>query len=97
MGACGQCVGTLRIVVSTEEPSAIRAILADFEKRGAREKAHYRPARRAPPDVGIRRKIATSGVAKYPSARPNALQSPSAVCFFFEGTHARHAIDSQRY
>ena len=48
--------GTLRIVASIEEPTAIRAIparrhpcLAHFEKLGALEKAHYRPAPRASP------------------------------------------------
>jgi len=30
-------------------PAAIRAILAHFEKHGALEQAHYRPAARAPP------------------------------------------------
>ncbi len=41
----------MRIVASIEEPTAIRALLAHFEKLGAREKAHYRPAPRAPPAV----------------------------------------------
>jgi len=30
---------------------AIRAILAHFEKHGALQKVHYRPAARAPPAV----------------------------------------------
>ncbi|ECO1301357.1 transposase, partial [Salmonella enterica subsp. enterica serovar Typhimurium] len=47
--ACVHCGGTVRIVASIEEPTAIRAILAHFEKHGAREEAHYRPAARAPP------------------------------------------------
>jgi len=51
VNACGHCGGRLRIVASIEEPTAIRAILAHFEKHNAREKAHYRPAQRAPPAV----------------------------------------------
>jgi hypothetical protein len=46
---CAHCGGAVRIVASIEEPSAIRAILAHFEKHGALEQAHYRPAARAPP------------------------------------------------
>ncbi|MBN8429183.1 MAG: hypothetical protein J0L65_17165 [Xanthomonadales bacterium] len=42
------CGDAVRIVVSIEEPTAIRAILAHFEKHGALEEAHYRPAARAP-------------------------------------------------
>ncbi|WP_227650662.1 transposase, partial [Klebsiella pneumoniae] len=34
---------------ASRNPPAIRAILAHFEKHGAREEAHYRPAARAPP------------------------------------------------
>jgi len=56
VNACGHCGGTVRIVASIEQPTAIRAIparghpcLAHFEKHGALEKAHYRPAPRAPP------------------------------------------------
>jgi len=48
---CGHCGGAVRIVASIEEPTAIRAILAHFEKLGALKKAHYRPAPRAPPAV----------------------------------------------
>jgi len=51
VNACGHCGGTVRIVASIEEPTAIRAILAHFVKHGALEKAHYRPALRAPPAV----------------------------------------------
>ena len=51
VSACVHCGGTLRIVASVEEPTAIRAILAHFEKHGALKKAHYRPAPRAPPAV----------------------------------------------
>ena len=43
------CCGAVRIVASIEDPKAIRAILAHFEKHGALEQAHYRPAARAPP------------------------------------------------
>ena len=46
---CAHCGGAVRIVASIKEPTAIRAILAHFEKHGAREEAHYRPAARAPP------------------------------------------------
>jgi len=51
VSTCGHCGGTVRIVASFEEPTAIRAILAHFEKHGALQKAHYRPAARAPPAV----------------------------------------------
>lgn len=47
--ACIHCGGAVRVVASIEEPTAIRAILGHFEKHGAREHAHYRPAARAPP------------------------------------------------
>jgi hypothetical protein len=46
---CIHCGGQVKIVASVEEPQAIRAILAHFEKHGALEEAHYRPAARAPP------------------------------------------------
>jgi len=49
--SCGHCGGALRIVASVEKPTAIRAVLAHFEKLGALEKAHYRPGRRAPSAV----------------------------------------------
>ena len=55
VNSCRHCGGTLLIVASVEEPTAFRAIparghpcLAHFAKHGAREKAHYRPAPRAP-------------------------------------------------
>lgn len=47
--ACLHCGGKVRIVASIEERTSIRAILAHFEKHGALEQAHYRPAARAPP------------------------------------------------
>ena len=46
---CAHCAGAVRIVASIEDPKAIRAILTHFEKHGALEQAHYRPAARAPP------------------------------------------------
>jgi hypothetical protein len=46
---CAHCGGAMRIIASIEEPAVIRAILTRFEKHGAREEAHYRPAARAPP------------------------------------------------
>ena len=49
VSTCGHCGGAVRIVASIEEPTAIRAIRAHFEKHGALEKAQYRPAPRAPP------------------------------------------------
>lgn len=49
ISTCVHCGGPVRIVASIEEPAAIRAILAHFEKHGALEQAHYRPAARAPP------------------------------------------------
>jgi len=51
VSTCGHCGGTARIVASIEEPTAIRAILAHFEKHGTLKKAHDRPAARAPPAV----------------------------------------------
>ena len=45
VSTCGHYGGAVRIVASIEEPTAIRAILAHFEKHGALQKAHYRPAR----------------------------------------------------
>lgn len=44
---CVHCGGQVKIVASVEEPQAIRAILDHFEKHGALEQAHYRPAARA--------------------------------------------------
>jgi hypothetical protein len=44
---CLHCGGVVRIVASVEEPTAIRAILVHFEKHGALEQAHDRPAARA--------------------------------------------------
>ena len=49
VSSCVHCGGSVRIVASIEDPKAIRAILAHFEKHGALEQAHYRPAARAPP------------------------------------------------
>ena len=49
VNACGHCGGAVRIVASIEERTAIRAILAHLAKHRALEKAHYRPAPRAPP------------------------------------------------
>jgi hypothetical protein len=49
VSTCARCGGAVRIVASVEEPNAIRAILDHFEKHGALEPAHYRPAPRAPP------------------------------------------------
>jgi hypothetical protein len=49
LNTCVHCGGAARIVASVEEPTAIRAILDHFEKHGALEPAHHRPAPRAPP------------------------------------------------
>ena len=46
---CVHCGGRVKIVASVEEPTAIRAVLAHFEKHGALEQAHYRPGPRGPP------------------------------------------------
>jgi len=51
VSTCIHCGGSVRIVASIEEPTAIRAILAHFEKHGALDEAHYRPSPRAPPAV----------------------------------------------
>lgn len=46
---CAHCGGPVRTVTSIEEPTAIRAILAHFEKQGALEEAQCPPAVRGPP------------------------------------------------
>jgi hypothetical protein len=51
VGTCIHCGGSVRIVASSEEPTAICAILDHFAKHAAMEDAHYRPAPRAPPAV----------------------------------------------
>ncbi len=51
VSTCVHCGGAVRMVASIEEPKAIRAILAHFEKHRALQEAHYRPAARAPPTV----------------------------------------------
>lgn len=51
VNTCVHCGGAVRIVAAVAEPTAIRQILAHFEKHGALESAHYRPAPRAPPAV----------------------------------------------
>jgi hypothetical protein len=43
----------VKIVASVEEPDAIRAILAHFDKYGVREEAHYRPRPRGPPAAAV--------------------------------------------
>ena len=48
-----RCGGAVRIVAGIEEPNAIRAILAHFQKHDALDEAHYRPAPRAPPAVAV--------------------------------------------
>jgi hypothetical protein len=50
---CVHCGGAVRILVSIEEPGAIRAILAHFDQHGALAQAHYRPAARAPPAQAV--------------------------------------------
>ena len=49
VSTCVHCGGASRFVASVEEPDAIRAILAHFDKHGVREEAHYRPRPRGPP------------------------------------------------
>ena len=49
VNTCVHCGGAVRIVASVEEPKAIRAILAHFEKHGVLQQAHYRPRPRGPP------------------------------------------------
>ena len=51
VSTCIHCGGAVRIVASIEEPTAIRAILAHFDKHGALEEGHYRPKPRGPPAV----------------------------------------------
>ena len=53
VSTCVHCGGAVRIVASIEEPAAIRAILAHFEKHGAMEEAYYRPRPRGPPAVAM--------------------------------------------
>ena len=52
VSTCVHCGGAVRIVASIEEPTAICAILAHFEKHDAMEEAHHRPAPRGPPGTG---------------------------------------------
>jgi len=54
VSTCSHCGGALRIVASIEEPTAIRAILAHFEKYGTVEKERDRLAPRAPPALAAR-------------------------------------------
>ncbi len=49
VSTCVHCGGAVRIVASIEAPTAIRAILAHFEKHGALETGYYRPGPRGPP------------------------------------------------
>ncbi len=49
INTCIHCGGAVPIVASIEEPAVVRAIPARFEKHGALEQAHYRPAARTPP------------------------------------------------
>ena len=49
VSTCVRCGGAVRIVASIEAPTAIRAILAHFEKHGALETGYYRPGPRGPP------------------------------------------------
>ena len=53
VSTCVHCGGAVRIVTSIEEPTAIRAILAHFEKHDALEEVHYRPRPRGPPAVAM--------------------------------------------
>jgi len=46
---CIHCGGAVGIVACMEAPHTFRAILNHFEQHGALERAHYRPAPRAPP------------------------------------------------
>lgn len=50
---CVNCGGAARIVASVEDPTAIRAILAHFDKHGVLEHAHYRPRPRGPPAAAV--------------------------------------------
>ena len=56
---CIRCGGKVKIVASVEEPNAIRAILAHFDKHGALENAHYRPRPRGPPAAAVSVSVAT--------------------------------------
>ncbi len=58
VSTCVHGGGAVRIVASIEEPTAIRAILAHFEKHDAMEEAHYRP--RAARATGRGRVVARS-------------------------------------
>ena len=53
VSTCVHCGGAVWIVASIEEPTAIRAILANFEKHSALDQAHYRPRPRGPPAVAM--------------------------------------------
>ena len=53
VSTCIHCGGAVRIAASIKEPTAIRAILAHFEKHDALDQAHYRPRPRGPPAVAM--------------------------------------------
>ena len=84
---CAHCGGAVRIVASIEEPTAIRAILGHFEKHGAREPAHYRPAARAAHCGCVRHPADRTADGEIPT-RPDAATIPQAC--------ARRAVGNRR-
>jgi len=79
VSTCGHCGGAVRIVASIEEPTAIRTIRAHFEKHGALEKAHYRPAPRAPPAVAACRSAGHDAEGETRQDQTKRQRSRSAV------------------
>ncbi len=77
---CAHCGGAVRIVASIEDPKAIRAILAHFEKHGALEQAHYRPAapRRPPRDEAPATQPAAARVRSDAATTPQGCARPCA-------------------
>ena len=50
---CIHCGGKVKIVASVEEPNAIRAILAHFDKHGALESEKHESCRGIAVEVGL--------------------------------------------
>ena len=80
---CMNCGGAARIVASVEDPTAIRAILAHFDKHGVLEHAHYRPRPRP-----RNRKSGHAHQAAKTSIGPDAATTPQGC--------ARPAVGNRR-
>lgn len=85
VNTCVHCGGAVRIVASIKDPTAIRAILSHFEKHGALEQAHYRPAGRRsarcrePVGNGHGRRRCAAPRSRNPSHR-GPIRAPTGAC-----------------